>query len=81
VPLRDSIFLLIEKWSFDRNLERRAGIEPANTGFADPRVSHFATGALWKLKRDLEKLDTNWDHEQIKNPPAIWRVGHWVLES
>ena len=28
------------------SLERRAGIEPANTGFADPRVSHFATGAL-----------------------------------
>jgi hypothetical protein len=29
-----------------RKLERRAGIEPANTGFADQRVSHFATGAL-----------------------------------
>ena len=27
-------------------LERRAGIEPANTGFADLRVSRFATGAL-----------------------------------
>src|SRR5215469_13272452 len=27
-------------------LEHRAGIEPANTGFADQRVSHFATGAL-----------------------------------
>jgi hypothetical protein len=27
------------------NLERRAGIEPAYTGFADLRVSHFATGA------------------------------------
>jgi hypothetical protein len=24
-------------------LEGWAGIEPANTGFADPRVSHFAT--------------------------------------
>jgi hypothetical protein len=27
-------------------MEHRAGIEPANTGFADQRVSHFATGAL-----------------------------------
>ena len=33
-----------------RDLEHRAGIEPANTGFADQRVSHFATGALsWPL--------------------------------
>src|SRR5580692_1967347 len=31
-----------------RFLERRAGIEPADTGFADQRVSHFATGAhVW----------------------------------
>ena len=28
-----------------KSLEHRAGIEPANTGFADQRVSHFATGA------------------------------------
>ena len=28
------------------SMEHRAGIEPANTGFADQRVSHFATGAL-----------------------------------
>jgi hypothetical protein len=27
------------------NLEHREGIEPSNTGFADQRVSHFATGA------------------------------------
>jgi hypothetical protein len=26
-------------------LEHRVGIEPTNTGFADQRVSHFATGA------------------------------------
>jgi hypothetical protein len=26
-------------------LEHRAGFEPANTGFADPRVGRFATGA------------------------------------
>ena len=28
-----------------RVLEHRVGIEPTNTGFADQRVSHFATGA------------------------------------
>jgi hypothetical protein len=27
------------------SVEHRAGIEPANTGFADQRVSPFATGA------------------------------------
>jgi hypothetical protein len=26
-------------------LEHRMGVEPMNTGFADQRVSHFATGA------------------------------------
>jgi hypothetical protein len=26
-------------------LEHRMGFEPMNTGFADQRVSHFATGA------------------------------------
>jgi hypothetical protein len=26
-------------------MEHREGIEPSNTGFADQRVSHFATGA------------------------------------
>ena len=29
-----------------RELERRAGIEPASAGFADLRVSRFATGAI-----------------------------------
>ena len=33
------------------NLERRAGIEPAYTGFADLRVSRFATGALETVKK------------------------------
>jgi hypothetical protein len=28
-------------------VEHREGIEPSNTGFADQRVSHFATGAHW----------------------------------
>jgi hypothetical protein len=27
------------------DMEHREGIEPSNTGFADQRVSHFATGA------------------------------------
>jgi hypothetical protein len=31
---------------FMLNLERRAGVEPASTGFADLRVNRFATGAF-----------------------------------
>ena len=31
------------------SLERRAGIEPANTGFADLGVDRFATGATWDI--------------------------------
>ena len=30
----------------DSKLEHRTGFEPMNTGFADQRVSHFATGAV-----------------------------------
>src|SRR6201987_355807 len=37
---------LWESWQVADYMEHRAGIEPANTGFADQRVSHFATGAL-----------------------------------
>jgi hypothetical protein len=33
-------------------LEHRAGFEPAYTGFADLRVSHFATGARKTGNRD-----------------------------
>ena len=32
-------------------LEHRVGIEPTNTGFADQRVSHFATGAHVKFNK------------------------------
>ena len=38
--------LLLQPSEGSLKLEGRAGIEPANTGFADPRVSHFATGPL-----------------------------------
>ena len=40
-----SLWDLRVKSNILRRLEHRAGIEPANTGFADQRVSHFATGA------------------------------------
>ena len=36
-------------------VERRAGIEPANTGFADLRVDRFATGAFWELPTGFKK--------------------------
>jgi hypothetical protein len=35
-------------------MEHRAGVEPANTGFADQRVSPFATGALLSAVRSAE---------------------------
>jgi hypothetical protein len=37
-------------------MEHRAGIEPANTGFADQRVSHFTTGALGKTMKTKNPL-------------------------
>ena len=57
-------------------MERRAGIEPANTGFADPRVSRFATGA-----------SQNFSFNQIqialilvsKNTKAHQPSGGWVI--
>ena len=57
-------------------MEHRAGIEPANTGFADQRVSHFATGAhavliVMSLRTsDLKLISQN------KNPTMLReRVG------
>jgi hypothetical protein len=42
--------------SKDVCLEHRMGVEPMNTGFADQRVSHFATGASTppRISRDGE---------------------------
>jgi hypothetical protein len=39
------IFEFVSKSSLEI-VEHRAGVEPANAGFADLCVSHFATGAL-----------------------------------
>ena len=53
VPIISELYFRIESSRHDpvirqriEKMEHRAGIEPANTGFADQRVSHFATGAL-----------------------------------
>lgn len=45
------------------------GIEPMNTGFADQRVSHFATGARTFTVHLIPSVYT-------QNPPAFGRVGH-----
>jgi hypothetical protein len=44
-------------------LEHRMGFEPMNTGFADQRVSHFATGALVLLW--LRRCPQIWLHRLI----------------
>jgi hypothetical protein len=45
-PARTILILESQPLAAYSSLERRAGIEPANTGFADPRVDRFATGAF-----------------------------------
>ena len=42
------------------SVEHREGIEPSNTGFADQRVSHFATGAHLVVMRAVS----------VERPPA-----------
>jgi hypothetical protein len=42
-------------------LERRAGIGPANTGFANLRVSRFATGAFRTIAICQRRLKPNAD--------------------
>jgi hypothetical protein len=67
-------------------LEHRAGIEPANTGFADQRVSHFATGAhpaangesLTEHTIDVENIVLR----KNENPTSLTqRVGHLSFDS
>ena len=59
-----------------RILERRAGIEPANTGFADLRVSRFATGAHGAVVGGQQMLkQTPQLALKIKNPPRLLAGG------
>jgi hypothetical protein len=46
-PGRHIVPLVEEDASTEFIMEHRMGFEPMNTGFADQRVSHFATGAHW----------------------------------
>jgi hypothetical protein len=39
-------------------LEHRAGFEPANAGFADLCVSHFATGAIGTVSSEQPVVPT-----------------------
>ena len=48
------------------------GVEPMNTGFADQRVSHFATGAHWY----------NYNYDKSKTHPAwLRRVGSELVSK
>jgi hypothetical protein len=44
------------------------GFEPMNTGFADQRVSHFATGALFATLEDI-----------MVEPKKKVVTSHWAL--
>ena len=50
-------------------LEHRMGVEPMNTGFADQRVSHFATGA--HPTAGLELGQQSYNSCTNKNPTTL----------
>ena len=58
-------------------LERRAGIEPANTGFADLRVDRFATGASWNSRNGKKAFNHRLfsENEKPTAPSGGWVVG------
>ena len=63
-------------------MEGWAGIEPANTGFADPRVSHFATSPCYKLISCCDCLRNSGLKlsGQNRKPTCqceFWRWVHW----
>lgn len=56
-------------------MERRAGVEPASTGFADPRVCRFATGAFATTENSQKPPTNNRAPLKQKTHHACWRVG------
>src|ERR1035437_10111462 len=57
------------------SLERRAGIEPANAGFADLCVDRFATGAFGTVDSSQQRSTTINCSMKIKNPPRLLAGG------
>lgn len=62
-------------------MERRAGIEPANTGFADPRVSRLATGASQNVSFNQTQTALILVSKNTKThqPSGGWVIGVSVL--
>ena len=57
-------------------MEHRAGIEPANTGFADQRVSHFTTGALGWFRSTPPRLGRGGDLRKTSLTSVVQRYGY-----